>query len=490
MFKWLGNSSSKAAAAAGPPTSPGEIEGTERYFGLENFGNTCYCNSVIQALYFCRPFRDAVLHHPALKTLADLPAAAFADVDSHHVRHAPAAASTPALAEEDAATSGPPSRNGSPLSSPNLLRKRTASAKLGSSTATPAAAQTKEKSTPSLPRSMLSSGTVNITTALDDTLLGHLKELFRGVAAQKKRTGVIGPKGFVNKVKKENIVFRSTQQQDAHEFLNYLLNALAEILVAEKKATAPAANGTTSDASSHHTGSTSSAATGATQKTWIHELFEGELATETRCLTCEATTQTRECFLDLSIDVEANSSIASCLWNFSQSEMMCHKDKFYCDTCSGLQEAERSMKIKKLPLVMALHLKRFKFMEQQQKHVKLMHRVVFPTELRLFNSDVEGTDRQYDLFAIVVHIGGTPNHGHYVALIRSADKWLLFDDDTVELVTEAHIAKYFGDPEAAGPPSASSSAYILFYQSRDLLDAVHGPAGAPTASTNGFHHHP
>mmetsp|Transcript_44674 Transcript_44674/g.173222 ORF Transcript_44674/g.173222 Transcript_44674/m.173222 type:complete len:132 (+) Transcript_44674:68-463(+) len=33
----------------------------EKYFGLENFGNTCYCNSVLQALYFCEPFRKQVL---------------------------------------------------------------------------------------------------------------------------------------------------------------------------------------------------------------------------------------------------------------------------------------------------------------------------------------------------------------------------------------------------------------------------------------------
>jgi len=67
------------------------------------------------------------------------------------------------------------------------------------------------------------------------------------------------------------------------------------------------------------------------------------------------------------------------------------------------------MKIKKLPNVLALHLKRFKFQEDAQRYVKLAYRVAFPSELRLFNTvdEPEGgdPDRLYELFAIVVHIG-------------------------------------------------------------------------------------
>jgi len=37
----------------------------EHFFGLVNFGNTCYSNSVLQALYFCKPFRDKVLEYKA-----------------------------------------------------------------------------------------------------------------------------------------------------------------------------------------------------------------------------------------------------------------------------------------------------------------------------------------------------------------------------------------------------------------------------------------
>ena len=47
---------------------------------------------------------------------------------------------------------------------------------------------------------------------------------------------------------------------------------------------------------------------------------------------------------------------------------------------------QKRMRIKKLPTILALHLKRFKYMEQYNRHIKVSHRVVFPLELRLFNT--------------------------------------------------------------------------------------------------------
>jgi ubiquitin carboxyl-terminal hydrolase 9/13 len=105
--------------------------------------------------------------------------------------------------------------------------------------------------------------------------------------------------------------------------------------------------------------------------------------------------------------------------------MLCQRNKFFCDSCCGLQEAEKRcvlsfvayllahvtmshrMKIKKLPNILALHLKRFKYQEDLKKYIKLTYRVAFPLELRLFNTvdDVDDPDRLYELFGIVIHIG-------------------------------------------------------------------------------------
>ncbi|KAI8091142.1 putative ubiquitin specific protease 12 [Gilbertella persicaria] len=386
LFKWMGLGQQSGKPVMGDDV----VDEGERYFGLENFGNTCYSNSVVQALYFCKPFRECVLNFPHQATIP-IPQPILPNSPSTTAFH------------------GAYFSNGIPKThhlNPPMHGNTTPT------TSTTTITPTTEKD----------QNNVNVAPGMEDTLFSSLKDLFWKISTNKKKSGVIAPVNFINKVKKENELFRSSMHQDAHEFLNYILNTIAEDVQKYQQKQAD-------DASIH---SNSSQVTHP-KTTWVHQLFEGVFSNETKCLSCETVTSRDECFMDLSIDVEMNSSITSCLRQFSASETLCHKNKYFCDVCSGLQEAERRMKIKKLPNILALHLKRFKYQEQLQKYIKLTYRVVFPFELRLFNTsdDTEDADRMYELWGIVVHIGSGPHHGHYVSIIKSNGQWMLFDDDIV-----------------------------------------------------------
>ena len=51
--------------------------------------------------------------------------------------------------------------------------------------------------------------------------------------------------------------------------------------------------------------------------------------------------------------------------------------------------------------------------------------------------------------------------------MRSHNKWLLFDDESVELIKESAIEQCFGTLEETG--RSTDTGYILFYQS-DVWD--------------------
>ena len=51
--------------------------------------------------------------------------------------------------------------------------------------------------------------------------------------------------------------------------------------------------------------------------------------------------RTEETFLDLSVDVEQNTSLSACLKGFFGAELLRGSNKFYCDTCCSLQEASK-----------------------------------------------------------------------------------------------------------------------------------------------------
>lgn len=155
----------------------------------------------------------------------------------------------------------------------------------------------------------------------------------------------------------------------------------------------------------------------------MQEIFQGTLTNETKCLCCETVRSKDEDFLDLSVDIEQNTSLTHCLRSecqftsccvprvvsplkcrvFSCHETLCSESKYYCEQCCSKQEATKRLRVKKLPQILALHLKRFKYVEQHNRFTKLTYRVVFPWELKLFNT-VSTTWRWYMVHSMTVRM--------------------------------------------------------------------------------------
>ncbi|KAK9784287.1 hypothetical protein SCARD494_12983 [Seiridium cardinale] len=441
---------------------PLRTDGSDKYFGLENFGNTCYCNSIVQALYYTVPFREHVLSYPPL-TPTDTPAEGYKPKVNVVVR---------TLAENGSATSP----NGAkPLTTAEAMARR----KQINSGQAPPAQGVRPEDKPDTPeykkkQAMLKGPILELAQenpgayGMDECSFTGLRDIFMTLVETNSRTGVLSPQRFLEIFKRDNEMFRNSMHQDAHEFYGLVLNdVIANVEANARKlldhearraqdGLVKSVESALGAAVTRVPNGTNSPGTG-----WVHDIFEGVLTSETKCLTCETTSQRDETFLDLSIDLEEHSSVTSCLQKFSAEEMLCERNKFHCDHCGGLQEAEKRMKIKRLPKVLALHLKRFKYTEDYSRLQKLFHRIVYPYHLRMFNTtdDAEDPDRIYELYAVIIHIGGNAYHGHYVSVIKTEDRgWLLFDDEMVEPVDKHYVRNFFGDKPGM------ACAYVLFYR--------------------------
>ncbi|KAI8947989.1 cysteine proteinase [Xylaria longipes] len=431
-------------------------DGSDKFFGMENFGNTCYCNSIVQALFYTTAFREQVLNFPPLSP-PDTPNG-----------------SRPRVNVQIRA----PNTNGNAQADPN--GKKNPNEKKPPTAGLPQPGQpVKPEDKPDTPeykkkQAMLKGPILELAQespnayGLEECTFTGLRDIFMALVESNTRTGVLSPQRFLEIFKRDNEMFRNSMHQDAHEFYGLVLNDV----IANVESTAQRLLNSEAECSVDGMTDSLRTALSAVAKTttnginspgtgWVHDIFEGLLTSETRCLTCETASQRDETFLDLSIDLEEHTSVTSCLQKFSAEEMLCERNKFHCDHCGGLQEAEKRMKVKRLPKVLALHLKRFKYTEDYSRLQKLFHRVVYPYQLRMFNTtpEAEDPDRLYELYAVVIHIGGNAYHGHYVSVIKTEDRgWLLFDDEMVEPVDKHYVRNFFGDKPGM------ACAYVLFYQ--------------------------
>ena len=92
--------------------------------------------------------------------------------------------------------------------------------------------------------------------------------------------------------------FDNYMQHDAHEFLNFLINDIKETIISERNAQQQSGKGgggkhnaaadkTDSGEKGGAAGGASTNSNSGNNHTWISDIFQGILTSETKCLNCE-----------------------------------------------------------------------------------------------------------------------------------------------------------------------------------------------------------
>ncbi|KAL9387412.1 hypothetical protein Peur_020536 [Populus x canadensis] len=243
---------------------------------------------------------------------------------------------------------------------------------------------------------------------------------------------ILEPLKLVNNLDSISSFFRRYQQEDAHEFLQCLLERLERCCLDSSL---------TDDISSSQ------------DKNIVERVFGGRLVSKLRCCNCGHFSDKYELLIDLSLEIEDADTLQIALESFTNVEKIEDSEtKFTCENCKEEVSREKQLMLDKAPSIAALHLKRFKIdgtsVEKIGKHVE------FPLELDLkpYISDNDSNDVgfKYQLYAVVVHKGYSLTSGHYVCYIRSSpDTWHKLDDPEVIKEREEFVL--------------SQAAYILFY---------------------------
>ncbi|XP_066566091.1 ubiquitin carboxyl-terminal hydrolase 21 isoform X3 [Amia ocellicauda] len=187
----------------------------------------------------------------------------------------------------------------------------------------------------------------------------------------------------------------------------------------------------------------------------IVDLFAGQLRSSLCCSTCGHQSTTFDVFCDLSLPIPKRSvsggivALKDCLDLFSQEEDLDSENTPMCDRCGKRTEGTKKLTIQRFPRIIVLHLNRFA--TSRVSICKSTVSVSFPLrQLDLSCYGAEGTGQVlYNLYAVCNH-SGTVNMGHYTAHCREDMGWYCYNDSRVSPVTESQLQ--------------SNQAYLLFYE--------------------------
>ncbi|CAH2225644.1 ubiquitin carboxyl-terminal hydrolase 35 [Pelobates cultripes] len=187
---------------------------------------------------------------------------------------------------------------------------------------------------------------------------------------------------------------------------------------------------------------------------------------------------------------KSSLALADLINHFLSPEMLTSENKYRCETCVSLQDAEKVVELTTSPKYLILTLLRFSFDLKTMRRKKILDNVSVPLVLKLpvtVEASQTAKDHQsvtYDLCTVIVHSGLSSESGHYYCYARdctdkdsqrqssagikrfTSDKhidleiqWYLFNDTRVSFSSfesASNVTSFF----------PKDTAYVLLYRQR------------------------
>lgn len=222
------------------------------------------------------------------------------------------------------------------------------------------------------------------------------------------------------------------RQEDAHEFLRYLIESLQKSYLISKKISLKIDNY-------------------SKETTPFNQIFGGYMRQDVTCLRCKYVSTTFQHFMDVLLDIRSADNIDAALAGYFRRENLGQGENMYkCEKCHQKVPATKQYKIERPPQVLCIQLKRFNMMGGKNgRPVTLARKLNISNHVRWANQ--KQIPVEYKLVSMINHVGPSPNCGHYTSIAEGANgTFYRFDDASVSPTSLQN--------------ALNTSAYVIFYE--------------------------
>ncbi|XP_023555044.1 ubiquitin carboxyl-terminal hydrolase 36 [Octodon degus] len=278
----------------------------------------------------------------------------------------------------------------------------------------------------------------------------------------------IKPVSFIRDLKKIARHFRFGNQEDAHEFLRYTIDAMQKACL----------NGYAKlDRQTQAT-------------TLVHQIFGGYLRSRVKCSVCKSVSDTYDPYLDVALEIRQAANIVRALELFVKPDVLSGENAYMCAKCKKKVPASKRFTIHRTSNVLTLSLKRF----ANFSGGKITKDVGYPEflNIRPYMSQSNGDPVMYGLYAVLVHSGYSCHAGHYYCYVKASNgQWYQMNDSLVHssnikvvLNQQAYVLFYLRIPGSKKSPEGPISRASSVLPSRQSVVPDHTKKSAGNGITS------